>query len=241
MTLFSGEPDIRWLFCMTHPDDEISICAWIHQLSCAGNQVWLSWTHDTPVRQEEGKRVAEKLGVPGERLRFLGAPDGLVCEHLSDLRPRFHELMLEAAPDRVVCGAFEQGHIDHDSTNWLVNKTFEGPVLEVPFYHTYLTRLPRVNRFADPIHQEVLKLSAEDQAFKKGIAKSYPSQAIWKNMMFADLRSRLFGDGSLLSTERMREQTHREFRVPNLPSPLKERVARSYTWQRWLAALERVA
>ena len=48
MTLFDADIGERWLFCMTHPDDEISICAWIRRLTDAGVDVFLSWTHSTP-------------------------------------------------------------------------------------------------------------------------------------------------------------------------------------------------
>jgi hypothetical protein len=145
-------------------------------------------------------------------------------------------MMDQVQPDRVVCGAFEQGHIDHDATNWLVNHAFEGMILEVPFYHTYLTRFPRVNRFAGG-EGDSIDLEPVEQELKKRIAKSYPSQRIWLNMMAADLRSRLTGDGSLLTSERMRLQTHKDFRTPNLPPELAARVVNSTPWKRWLSAL----
>jgi LmbE family N-acetylglucosaminyl deacetylase len=228
----------RWLFAMTHPDDEIAIVAWMHHLIQHDSEVWVSWTHHTEVREAEGRRVAERLGIPQDRLFFHGAEDGNVCDELNRLRDPFARMMDSVKPDRVVTTAFEQGHLDHDSTNWLVNHTYGGPIFEVPLYYSYLTRIPRINRFADPTGQAVREVPPDEQAIKLAIAKSYPSQAIWKNLLFAELRARLMGEGSLVKTERMRLQKATDFTKVALPEPLASRVAKSERWQRWLRALQ---
>lgn len=241
MNVFDPDPSLRWLFCMTHPDDEISVCAWIHRLTQRGAEVWISWTHDTSIRQTEARAVASTLGVSLDRLVFHGAPDGLVIDRLADLYPKFQTMMSRVAPDRVVCGAFEQGHLDHDATNWLVNHTTKGTVLETPFYHPYTTRFPRVNRFSELGRAEAkIELDAPERALKKLVAKSYPSQRIWLNMMAAELRSRVLGDRSLLGEEWLRPQLETDYRMPRLPSRLAERVRQSEPWARWLAALDRL-
>lgn len=237
MLAFDPTPE-RWLFAMTHPDDEISIVAWIALLVSEKRDVWLSWTHHTPEREVEARRVAERLGVPQDRLFFHGATDGAVCNEMGQLRDPFKAMIDVVRPDRVVVGAFEQGHLDHDATNWLVNHTFDGPVLEVPFYYSYLTRLPRMNRFAEVDGQEVRELSGSERRLKIEIAKSYPSQAIWKNLLFAEARARLMGEGSLTVTERMRVQKPTDFTQVALPEPLATRVRSSQKWERWLKALQ---
>ncbi len=239
MKAFSTDPKLRWLFCMTHPDDEISICIWIRRLVANGNAVHMSWTHSNPIREREGRQVAEMLGVPQENLHFLSASDGAVCDEIPTLLPTFRQLMQTVSPDRVCCGAFEQGHIDHDSTNYLVNATFEGPIFEIPFYHTYLTRLQRINRFSDPAAEEVLLLQREEQTFKKKIAHQYPSQNIWSVLLSYEVWQTVrLKPIELANSERMRLQTHNDFSTPNHPPALSRRVLKSPTWNRWLMALK---
>ncbi len=225
---------------MTHPDDEISICVWIRRLVHAGNPVFISWTHSKPIRENEARAVAKILGVPQDHLYFHQATDGSVCDEIPVLLPKFRAMMAEVQPDRVCCGAFEQGHIDHDSTNYLVNKTFDGPVLEIPFYHTYLTRSQRINRFSDPRGEEVIHLDMDEQRLKKEIARQYPSQNIWHVLLLYEAwqKARL-KPIVLAKSERMRFQTHREFTKPNHPPYLARKVKRSATWKRWRAAIRR--
>lgn len=223
---------------MTHPDDEISICAWIQRLVRNGNPIYMSWTHSNTVREREARAVSLILGVPQANLFFFEATDGSACDEIPALLPKFRELMEEVRPNRVVCGAFEQGHIDHDTTNYLVNHTFDGPVLEAPFYHTYLNRLQTLNRFSDPRGQEILDLDPDEWALKKMVARQFPSQNIWSVLLWYEAwqRARL-KPGSLPRTERLRLQTHANFLRPNHPPRLATRVGRSKTWQRWKSAV----
>jgi hypothetical protein len=238
MVAFDPDPSIRWLFCMTHPDDEISICAWIKRLTDAGAEVWISWTHASPVRQAEAGYAAEELGVPLTRLFFHGAEDGRVVHQMADLLPSFSAMIQKVQPARIACGAFEQGHLDHDATNCLVHQVFDGPVFEIPFYYSYLTRMPRVNRFEDPTREEVIELSPAAAAAKRYYAKLFPSQRIWRNMVWANMRSKLNGDGSLSKTERMRLQLPTDFTRVQHSGALGKRIEESDRWQEWLKAYQ---
>jgi LmbE family N-acetylglucosaminyl deacetylase len=223
---------------MTHPDDEISICAWIKRLADNGNPVFISWTHSHPVRESEARAAATLLGVPESHLHFFRAPDGHVVDHIPHLIPEFEQWFKRVEPDRVCCGAFEQGHIDHDSTNYIVNQTFRGPIFEIPFYHSYMVRLQRINRFADPRGEEVRDLTRDEQRFKKLIAKQYPSQNIWSVLLWYEvLQGSKLKRVELARTERMRLQTHRDWLQPNLPERLARRVRRCAIWQRWEARM----
>lgn len=238
MKVFSTDPELRWLFCMTHPDDEISVCAWIRRLVRNGNDVFISWTHSTPIREHEARSVAKLLGIPVERLFFFGATDGAVCDEIPALLPKFREVMAAVKPDRVCCGAFEQGHLDHDSTNYLVSRSFDGPILEAPFYHSYLTRVQRINRFSDPGGEEVLNLTPEEQRLKKRIARQYPSTNIWSVLLsYEALQKVRFRRIELAKTERMRVQVARDFRKPNHPPLLARKIRRGKAWKRWRKAL----
>ncbi|MBS1727900.1 MAG: PIG-L family deacetylase [Armatimonadetes bacterium] len=224
----------RWLFCMTHPDDEISICLWMKKLIDNGNEVFVSWTHSTPVREAESRKVSEQLGIPQENLFFHLASDGIICTEFRDLLPRFREIMSTVKPDVVACGAFEQGHVDHDTTNVLVNLSFDGPVLEIPFYHTYATRLQVMNAFSDPTGQSVLDLSSDEQRLKRQIAKLYRSQNIWSVLLWFEIWQVAQGRRTTLSSrETMRLQQHKLFRLPNHPAYVAALVERCDKWHWW--------
>lgn len=239
MRLFDPDPGLRWLFAMTHPDDELSICCWIKRLTDAGNEVWLSWTHSTPEREEEAYGAANRLGVPRERLRFHRATDGKVAREMSRLLPLFKAMMQDIRPDRLVCGAFEQGHPDHDATNVLANRSFDGPVLETPFYHTYGHMIQTINRFSDASRAEVLELSEEEFRFKQALSRAYPSQRIGDLLIWFELWDRLKGQGGQLGHfESLRLQTHQDFHTPQAPAEMKPRVLRTRRWREWIAALD---
>lgn len=240
MSLIDFKTPRKWLFCMTHPDDEISVCATISRLVKAGHEVRISWTHSPDFRLKEGIAAAALLGVPEENLYHHNSTDGATCDELKDLLPSFRAMMAHAKPDIVVCGAFEQGHLDHDSTNWLVNQTFGGTVLEVPFYHTYIRpQIQRINQFSDPKGQEVIALERAEQRFKLDFAKQFRSQNIWQVLLLHEVVSILLLQPARLSKrELFRQQTHRDFRQPNHPPKLAQRVEKSPQWQRWLKALD---
>jgi hypothetical protein len=168
----------------------------------------------------------------------LGADDGQVARQMPDLLPDFKDMVAHIRPTRICCGAFEQGHIDHDATNLLVNRSYSGPIFEIPFYHTYLTRLQVINRFSDPRGQEVLDLDFDDQRFKIHIARQYPTQNIWSVLLWYEIAQRArLRPMRLAKTERMRLQSHRDFLTPNHPPKLAAKVARSSRWQEWVDAV----
>src|SRR5262249_43929044 len=129
-------------------------------------------------------------------------------------------------------------HIDHDATNLIVNRSFNGPIFEIPFYHSYLVRLQRINRFADPRGEEVRTLDRDEQRFKKTVARQYPSTNVWSVLLWYEvLQGSKLKRVELARTERMRLQTHRDFATPNLPPRLASRVRRCEKWRRWEGAV----
>lgn len=245
MTLADKDPSKTWLFCFTHPDDEISICAWMRRLVRSGAQVWAGWSVSDPIREAEGRKAMLEIGVPQDRLMFLRFPDKGACDQLRNLTSSWASFIEKCHPDRIALGAFECGHIDHDSTNFAVKKATESlgveiSMLEIPLYHTYLTRIPKINRFATDAEQEIVTLEPEEQRLKWKIAKMYESQNIssllvWYTLLhFAKLRP-----AKLRETERFRLQTHFDYARPNLPQPLLDKVVKSATWNRWREAVSR--
>jgi LmbE family N-acetylglucosaminyl deacetylase len=233
MSVFNLEAR-RWLFCMTHPDDEISICGWMRKLVQNGNEVYLSWTHSTEVREKEGRSVAELIGIPDSNVFAFGATDGAVVSELGALHLKFDHLMKSVEPDVVVCGAFEQGHQDHDATNVLVNTTYKGLVLEIPFYHAYLSRIQHFNKFSDSSIQDVLDLEPEYQRLKLQVAKSYKSQNIWSLLVWYELWQALcLRPAHLSKRELLRKQTHFDWFTPNHPEPLRKKLLSHAGFQRW--------
>ncbi|MBA3725738.1 MAG: PIG-L family deacetylase [Armatimonadetes bacterium] len=242
MALFELPPNPqRWLFAFTHPDDEISIGAWMRRLVQAGADVWAGWSVTDPVRAAEGTSVIEKLGAPKERLFYHGMPDKGACEHLPELASLWSSAIERAKPERIALGAFECGHIDHDSTNFAVHRACDGriPMLEIPLYHTYLTRTPVLNRFADPRGEEVLGLEPEEWRLKREVSRMYKSQNIGRLLVYATAWGWMKGrPPALCRTERMRLQTHFDYETPNLPEPLRSRVMATETWRRWAACVK---
>lgn len=225
---------------MTHPDDEISICAWIKRLVDAGAEVHINWTHSIPIREKEARKVADILGVPANNLSFMHARDGSVCDDMTALLPKFQEMMDRVEPDRIACGAFEQGHLDHDATNWLVNQAFGGPIFEIPFYHPYSRRLQTMNNFS--IHEGVerIGLTVQEARQKVDVAKCYESQNIWSVLWWYEvLHYAKFKPAQLRKRELMRLQRPTDFRIPYHPDPIRREVEASDSWRRWLAALDR--
>ena len=240
MIAFDPDPKIRWLFCMTHPDDEISICAWIKRLSRAGAEVFINWTHSSAIRENEARIVAAILGVPESKLSFMHATDGNVCNELTELLPRFRSLVQQVQPDRICCGAFEQGHLDHDATNWLVNHAFDGPVFEIPFYYPYSRKLQRMNAFSDLMDVQAISLSRHEHELKLKVAKSYQSQNIWSVLWWYEVWQVVrLQPAELRKRELMRLQTHKDFTVSSHHEPIRSEVEACGSWRMWLAAVER--
>ncbi len=244
MSAFDPDPRYRWLFCFTHPDDEIAIAAWMRRLAGSGAEVWAGWSVSNPTREAEARAVMRFIGVSEERLFFFDAPDGDACAHLASLRDRWAEAIRLANPSRIAVCAFECGHLDHDSTNFAVARAVASigdgrEVYEFPLYHTYLTRVPVLNRFADPTGEEVLQLSPEEWSLKRKVCRMYPSQNIGSLLVWYTLWGWVrLRPPALCRTERMRRQTHFDFTTPNLLEPLRSRVERSEKWRRWLRCVQ---
>lgn len=234
MRLFDADPSIRWLFCLTHPDDELAICAWMRRLCQAGADVSVCWTHHTPVREQEAIANAKEIGLQADKLYFLDGRDGECAEQMPELWPQLMAIVEKTKPDRIVTIAFEQGHLDHDATSLLVHRSYNGPILEYPMYHPYTRRIQTMGRFSSPTGEEVLKLDPEEREFKKMLATRYPSQNIHSVLVWYFVYTCFtMRPVRLCEDERMRLKTHVDYLTPNLPEPLRSKALKSRTWKRW--------
>jgi LmbE family N-acetylglucosaminyl deacetylase len=236
---FEVEGNERVLFAFTHPDDELALSAFISRLLHKGIPIQILWTHSTPVRAAESRNAMHALGVDSEALTFFETEDGNVISSVKELRRTVSAIVLAFRPTRVVTHAFEQGHIDHDATNLLVNLCYKGPIFEAPFYHTYLTRFPKLYCFSTPQGEERTPLTAAERKMKKRLVKMYPSQTVRRNVVVYELvHTMTMRKPPLFQFERLRRQRHTDFLQPNHPEPLASRVARSRTWHRWVEGAE---
>lgn len=239
MNAFEINPNDRWLFAFTHPDDEISILSFVKRLTNSNAKVYAGWSVATETREQEARNVMQKIGVPQENLRFFQMPDKSACDHLPELTNLWKTYIEEIKPTKIAMGAFECGHIDHDSTHFAV--THAAPEIhkfEIPWYHTYLTRLPVMHRFADSSNEHIINLTNEEWNEKKELSKMYPSQNIARLLLWYWLAGKFGLRPGLQKVERMRELTHTNYETPNLPEPLKTKVMQCDTWKRWIAAIK---
>ena len=230
----------RWLFFFTHPDDEISIVAWIKRLCDSGATVHCAWTVSKPVREAEARAMVGSLGVPQENMHFYDAPDGDACDHIPEVIQFANGVIETAQPDRIALGAFECGHIDHDSTNFAVAHANQQrvPMFEIPFYHTYLTNVPVINRFADPSGEELIQLSPTEQTLKVRASRAYKSQNIGSLLFwYTALNLGKLKPAALCKTERMRLQLCFDYLTPNLPPKLCAAVQQSEKFRRFALAI----
>jgi len=228
----------RVLFAFSHPDDEMVVAAFLRRLTRQGTPVHFCWLHSTPVREAESRAAMSRLGLSGDDLTFFGAPDGQLLESISELEPELRALIERFRPTRVVTQAFEQGHIDHDATNFMVDRCFDGPIFEVPCYHTYLTKVPRILRFADPVGEETIELSPEERRMKRSLVRLYGSQSLRRKLaLYKLLLGLTFRDAAFFAKERMRLQGQIDYTRPNLPEPTATKVAASATWRHWRQAV----
>jgi LmbE family N-acetylglucosaminyl deacetylase len=238
MTAFDPNPAERWLFVFPHPDDEIAIIGWIHHLQSLGIPLACAWVHATPVREAESRAVFRPLGI--DTLQFGPGEDGHFVEQLPQLGDWLRSVAEEFRPTRIVTTAFEQGHLDHDATNFLINRVPSVPVLELPLYHPYDRIWQTMNQFAGEGKSESRHLTPEEHELKCRLLRAYPSQRLGTILQTARTIKRLTGRPDPFLTEHLRFQTHVDFARPNHAPRDSARIIKSCRWARWISAIKDV-
>ena len=231
---FDDNPAHSWTFFFAHPDDELAVGAWMNHLVKIGCEVRASWAHCSAVRREESLAAMEIVGLLPVELAFGTLPDGQFDRNMIDLDSWVRDVVERFPADRYVSVAFEQGHLDHDSLNLMVNR-WTGPAhLEFPMYWHYARTWQRIGEFADPSGEEKWALSPDQADMKRHMLACFESQTVARNVAAYELFARLTGqDSPLFLTERLRQVATRDYLQPVHREPIRSRILRSRRWARW--------
>lgn len=221
-----------------HPDDEIAIIGWIHHLHSQGIPLACAWVHANPVREAESRAVFKPLGI--ETLHFGPGQDREFINQIPQLTAWLSTLTESFQPTRIVTTAFEQGHLDHDATNLLLNRVPSAPVIELPLYHPYDRIWQTMNQFAGEGKSESRRLTQVEHELKCRLLRAYPSQRLGTILQTARTIKRLTGRPDPFLTEHLRFQTHVDFARPNHAPRDSARIIKSRRWARWISAIKDV-
>jgi LmbE family N-acetylglucosaminyl deacetylase len=185
----------RILLALPHPDDEVVGCAIALRRACAegarGFALYLTtgvppaaalWPWQRPRyamlvarRQAEARATAGVLGI--EPLGFAARPSRRLKDHLGEAFAELDAAVTRLAPAELWVSAWEGGHQDHDSANFLASR-LAGRVLVREFAeYNYVEGTTRVQRFHDSDGSEtVLRLTAEEAALKRRLLAIYRSE-----------------------------------------------------------------
>ncbi len=138
------------------------------------------------LREREIESAMDVIGVPAKRRHLLRLPDGRLMDFLAEGIKVIGVLLDRVRPDHVFTTAFEGGHADHDSANFLVaealrRRASNTTLYEFPCYNSsggQETRGLRTNGF--PPGSEgvaVHRISSEAAKRKRAMLEAYASQA----------------------------------------------------------------
>jgi LmbE family N-acetylglucosaminyl deacetylase len=198
----SFQKDDRFLFLLAHPDDDTFICGTMKMLLADGSDVHAAWLTSGDyfgqgeLRESELSEAMKILGLDDSRISLLRQPDLGLVPGMEPAAELVADLLGELKPTVLFVTAFEGGHPDHDSANFLAYegclraniqpRIFEFPLYNGtgPFHHWKW----RINAFP-PGGPEVLSRPLSDEAIdcKYRMMKTYSSQ--WMYMGPARLAS----------------------------------------------------
>src|SRR5579884_1362102 len=182
------------LYVFAHNDDELSAFLRLREDVRQGSEVHVAWLTESLFRARPGERPREStramalLGVPAERLHFLGASlgvtgNGTLLVRIADVIERLTALVHELAPGTIATTAFEGGHVEHDAAHVAAvlaarRAGSTARLVEVPWYNGYRSRTIAFFRplpGAGPHESDRVGI-AELKLFWR-LVRCYPSQA----------------------------------------------------------------
>ncbi len=120
----------KYLFLFAHPDDEVLISGTMKLLLEAGAEIHAAWTTSgdkftkREIRESELRRSTDILGLRESQTHLLRFPDLGMVAMLEEAADSATKLIGEIAPDIIFANAYEGGHPDHDSVNFLAYRSF---------------------------------------------------------------------------------------------------------------------
>jgi LmbE family N-acetylglucosaminyl deacetylase len=197
------DPNASYLFLFAHPDDDVFICGTMHMLLQEGAEVHAAWLTSGDyfgqgeLRESELAQAVEILGLHDSRVHLLRQPDLGLVPGMGHAAESLTELLLAVKPDMLFVTAFEGGHPDHDSANFLAYECraragLKVGIFEFPLYngtgpvHHWRWRINGFPPRGPEIHFQPLNDLAVDCKYR--MMRTYSSQ--WMYMAPARLASR---------------------------------------------------
>ncbi|MBI5252393.1 MAG: PIG-L family deacetylase [Desulfomonile tiedjei] len=196
------DPRKKYLFAFAHPDDDVGIAGTMRLLVRRVAEVHCVWATSGDffgqgqTRETETYKAMRVLGLSESNVHLLRFGDLSLVSKLDEAVDAMADLLRGLRPDIVYANAYEGGHPDHDSVNFMVS---EGSVraglhpelFEFPLYNGSGSLIQlgwRINSFPDG-GPEVLHTVLDEDAVrcKYGMMQTYSSQ--WMYMVPARLAS----------------------------------------------------
>lgn len=133
-----------------HPDDETLGCgSLVAAMVAAGREVWVVIVADgggcrlasvigrddvVRIRQREALQACAALGVPGERVVFLGLPDGSLGANRGEIVTALGRVAGQVKPSSVFAPFHEEAHPDHVALAQAVRLLQESGSLAAPAF-----------------------------------------------------------------------------------------------------------
>ena len=187
-------PDAKYFFLFAHPDDEVVISGTMKLILESGADIHAAWATSgdrftkREIRESELKRSMDLLGLDQSHTHLLRFPDLGLVSLLEDAADCAANLLNEVRPDVIFANAYEGGHPDHDSVNFLALECstrigIKPQLFEFPLYNgtgNFLHWKWRINRFPpggpavihNPLHDEAIRCKYE-------MMKAYSTQKLY--------------------------------------------------------------
>jgi LmbE family N-acetylglucosaminyl deacetylase len=120
------DPRKKYLFAFAHPDDDVGIAGTMRLLVRRVAEVHCVWATSGDffgqgeTREAETYEAADVLAMPKSNVHLLKFPDLSLVSKLNEAADAMAELLRVIRPDVILADAYEGGHPDHDSVNFMV-------------------------------------------------------------------------------------------------------------------------